>query len=50
MTGTSTLDPDNFPERPDRSLGKGHGTTDQLARAHLVRLGVSRTSNKPTSI
>lgn len=26
MTGISTLDPDNFPERPDRSLGKGHGT------------------------
>ena len=25
MTGTSTLDPDNFPERPDRNLGKGHG-------------------------
>jgi len=25
MTGTSTLDPDNFPEGPDRSLGKGHG-------------------------
>ena len=25
MTGTSTLDPDNFPESPDRSLGKGHG-------------------------
>lgn len=25
MTGTSTLDPDNFPDRPDRSLGKGHG-------------------------
>ena len=25
MTGVSTLDPDNFPERPDRSLGKGHG-------------------------
>jgi hypothetical protein len=25
MTGTSTLDPDNFPEAPDRSLGKGHG-------------------------
>jgi len=25
MTGTSTLDPDNFPERPDRTLGKGHG-------------------------
>lgn len=26
MSGSSTLDPDNFPERPDRSLGKGHGT------------------------
>jgi hypothetical protein len=26
MTGISTLDPDNFPESPDRSLGKGHGT------------------------
>lgn len=25
MTGSSTLDPDNFPDRPDRSLGKGHG-------------------------
>jgi hypothetical protein len=25
MTGASTLDPDNFPDRPDRSLGKGHG-------------------------
>ena len=25
MTGTSTLDPDNFPEGPDRSVGKGHG-------------------------
>ena len=25
MTGSSTLDPDNFPERPDRSLGRGHG-------------------------
>lgn len=25
MTGSSTLDPDNFPEGPDRSLGKGHG-------------------------
>jgi len=25
MTGTSTLDPDNFPESPDRNLGKGHG-------------------------
>jgi hypothetical protein len=26
MSGISTLDPDNFPEMPDRSLGKGHGT------------------------
>jgi hypothetical protein len=26
MAGTSTLDPDNFPESNDRSLGKGHGT------------------------
>ena len=25
MTGSSTLDTDNFPESPDRSLGKGHG-------------------------
>lgn len=23
MTGSSTLDPDNFPERPDRTLGRG---------------------------
>jgi hypothetical protein len=26
MTGSSTLDPDNFPDPPDRTLGKGHGT------------------------
>lgn len=26
MTGSSTLDPDNFPEAPDRKLGSGHGT------------------------
>lgn len=26
MSGTSTLDPDNFPEAPDRVIGKGHGT------------------------
>jgi hypothetical protein len=26
MTGASTLDPDNFPEAPDRKLGSGHGT------------------------
>jgi hypothetical protein len=26
MTGTSTLDPDNFPRPRDRSLGRGHGT------------------------
>ena len=26
MSGTSTLDPDNFPGCRDRSTGKGHGT------------------------
>jgi hypothetical protein len=26
MSGNSTLDPDNFPDPPDRSLGSGHGT------------------------
>lgn len=26
MTGSSTLDPDNFPKAPDRTLGRGHGT------------------------
>lgn len=26
MSGNSTLDPDNFPEAPDRVLGRGHGT------------------------
>ena len=26
MSGTSTLDPDNFPTGRDRSVGKGHGT------------------------
>lgn len=26
MTGNSTLDPDNFPDPPDRVLGRGHGT------------------------
>jgi hypothetical protein len=26
MSGNSTLDPDNFPSAPDRSLGRGHGT------------------------
>jgi hypothetical protein len=26
MSGSSTLDPDNFPGAPDRSLGIGHGT------------------------
>lgn len=26
MSGISTLDPDNFPQAPDRSLGRGHGT------------------------
>lgn len=26
MSGNSTLDPDNFPAPPDRTLGRGHGT------------------------
>ena len=26
MTGSSTLDPDNFPGAPDRKLGRGHST------------------------
>jgi hypothetical protein len=26
MTGNSTLDPENFPDPPDRKLGTGHGT------------------------
>ena len=26
MSGSSTLDPDNFPSAPDRVLGRGHGT------------------------
>jgi hypothetical protein len=26
MSGNSTLDPDNFPDSPDRVLGRGHGT------------------------
>ncbi len=26
MSGNSTLDPDNFPQAPDRVLGRGHGT------------------------
>lgn len=26
MAGNSTLDPDNFPDPPDRTLGAGHGT------------------------
>ena len=38
MTGTSTLDPDNFPERPDRSLGKGHGT-DALGPSDISDTG-----------
>jgi hypothetical protein len=25
MSGNSTLDPDNFPDPPDRQLGVGHG-------------------------
>lgn len=38
MTGASTLDPDNFPERPDRSLGKGHGT-DSLGPSDISDTG-----------
>ena len=38
MTGSSTLDPDNFPESPDRSLGKGHGT-DALGPSDLSDTG-----------
>ena len=38
MTGTSTLDPDNFPEAPDRSLGKGHGV-DSLGPSDLSDTG-----------
>jgi hypothetical protein len=38
MTGTSTLDPDNFPEAPDRSLGKGHGI-DALGPSDLSDTG-----------
>jgi hypothetical protein len=38
MTGTSTLDPDNFPERPDRTLGKGHGI-DSLGPSDLSDTG-----------
>lgn len=38
MAGTSTLDPDNFPEIPDRSLGKGHGI-DALGPSDLSDTG-----------
>jgi hypothetical protein len=41
MTGTSTLDPDNFPERPDRRLGKGHG---------IDSLGPSDTSDTGSDV
>ena len=41
MTGTSTLDPDNFPERSDRSLGKGHG---------IDSLGPSDTSDTGSDV
>lgn len=38
MTGISTLDPDNFPERPDRRLGKGHGV-DSLGPSDISDTG-----------
>ncbi|MGH8854559.1 MAG: hypothetical protein ACREWI_09805 [Telluria sp.] len=41
MTGASTLDPDNFPDRPDRSLGKGHG---------IDALGPSDTSDTGSDV
>jgi hypothetical protein len=41
MTGTSTLDPDNFPESPDRSLGRGHG---------IDSLGPSDTSDTGSDV
>ena len=41
MSGSSTLDPDNFPEAPDRSLGKGHG---------IDALGPSDTSDTGSDV
>ena len=41
MSGISTLDPDNFPEPPDRSLGKGHG---------IDALGPSDTSDTGSDV
>ncbi|MGJ9418785.1 hypothetical protein ACHAC9_13605 [Massilia sp. CMS3.1] len=41
MTGISTLDPDNFPESADRSLGKGHG---------IDSLGPSDTSDTGSDV
>lgn len=38
MTGASTLDPDNFPGAPDRSLGKGHGV-DALGPSDITDSG-----------
>lgn len=38
MTGASTLDPDNFQDRPDRSLGKGHGI-DSLGPSDISDTG-----------
>jgi hypothetical protein len=38
MTGASTLDPDNFPGAPDRSLGKGHGV-DALGPSDVTDSG-----------
>jgi hypothetical protein len=38
MTGSSTLDPDNFPGAPDRSLGKGHGI-DALGPSDITDSG-----------
>jgi hypothetical protein len=38
MTGSSTLDPDNFPERPDRTLGRGKGV-DALGPSDISDTG-----------
>ena len=38
MAGSSSLDPDNFPDTPDRTLGKGHGI-DALGPSDLSDTG-----------
>jgi hypothetical protein len=38
MTGSSTLDPDNFPEPPDRNVGRGKGV-DALGPSDISDTG-----------